>query len=175
MNVSKFLHLLLFYSFLRYLPASTTPIVGKLCRHLRYLCCRKIFKYCGHNVNIERKSFFGRGTDIEIGDNSGLGINCTVPNDIVIGRNVMMGPNCYVLSRNHCFDRTDIPMIDQGYSKSKKTVIEDDVWIGRNVVFTSGRLVQKGSIIAISSVLTKDYPEYAVVGGNPARLIKHRN
>lgn len=64
---------------------------------MRYSVCRRIFKKCGKNVNIERGTFFGSGLDIEIGENSGIGVNSTVPSNIVIGSNVMMGPNCYIL------------------------------------------------------------------------------
>jgi maltose O-acetyltransferase len=56
----------------------------------------------------------------------------------------------------------------------KKTVIEDDVWIGQNVIFTPDRYVKKGSIIAAGCVLSKDFPEYSIIGGNPPRLIGAR-
>ena len=87
----------------------------------------------------------------------------------------MMGPNCYILSGNHSFARTDISMImQQDVVTAKKTLIEDDVWIGRQVIFTPGRTVKKGSIIAAGCVLFKDFDEYSIIGGNPARLIKSR-
>lgn len=158
----------------RYLPPSTTPLIGCLCKKLRYIVCKGIFKKCGKNVNIERGAFFASGANIEIGDNSGIGINATVPGDIIIGKNVMMGPNCYILNINHNFSNTDIPMREQGSSEKKQTIIEDDVWIGRNVVFTPGRIVKKGSIVAIGCVLCKDFPEYSIIGGNPSKLIRSR-
>ena len=87
----------------------------------------------------------------------------------------MMGPNVYILFKNHSFDRTDIPMRLQGYVKlNNVTVIEDDCWIGRNVTMTPGRHVSKGSIIGACSLVSKDFPEYSVIGGNPAKLIKMR-
>lgn len=170
----KTIFLILYYGFLYYLPASTTPVVGKFCRKLRYNCCKHIFFQCGRNVNIERKAWFGSGRNIIIGDNSGLGINSVVPNDTIIGSNVMMGPNCYILQADHAFERTDIPMISQGHSIHRQTIIEDDVWIGRNVSFTNGRHVCRGTIIALGCVLTKDFPEYSIVGGVPSRLLKKR-
>lgn len=173
-SVKQVLALLIYKVFLVWLPDSTTPVVGKACRKLRYLCCKNIFLYCGKNVNIEKGASFGSGFRLKIGDNSGIGINCHVPGNIQIGSNVMMAPNCHVFSNNHAFDRIDIPMIEQGHTIQKQTVIEDDVWIGRQVIFTAGRIVKKGSIIATGSVLTKDFPEYSIVGGNPAKLIKFR-
>ncbi len=166
--------LIIYKLFLVWLPASMAPIVGKLCKKLRYLCCKHIFFKCGKNVNIERGASFGSGFRLVIGDNSGIGINCTVPGNIVIGKNVMMGPECYILSINHSFDRIDIPMIEQGSTAQLDTIIEDDVWIGRQVIFTPGRIVKKGSIIAAGCVLSKNFPEYSIIGDNPSRIIKSR-
>lgn len=157
-----------------WLPASNHFLFGRISKKLRYLCCKNIFLRCGKNVNIEKGAFFGTGFRLKIGDNSGIGVNCVVPGNIEIGANVMMGPECYILSSNHAFDRTDIPMVQQGYSTQKKTIIEDDVWIGRQVIFTPGRIVKKGTIVAAGTVLTKDFPEYSIVGGNPSRLIRAR-
>ncbi len=118
---------------------------------------------------------FGSGRNIEIGNNSGLGENCCIPSNTIIGENVMMGPNVYIFAQNHKFDRTDIPMIEQGVTEIKQTIIEDDVWIGRNVLMTPGRHIKKGSVIAGGTVLCKDFEEYAIVGGNPSKLIRYRN
>lgn len=160
--------LILYYSIARYLPSN---IIGK---KFRYILCRNIFKHCGKNVNIERGACFGSGRNIEIGNNSGIGINACIPSNTIIGNDVMMGPNCYILAHNHAFDRIDIPMLNQGFMERKQTIIENDVWIGRNVTMTPGRTVSNGTIIAACCVLTKDFPEYSIVGGNPARLIKSR-
>ena len=167
--------LFLFYGFFRYLPASTAIIGGRLFRVLRYECCKHIFKKCGKNVNIERKVFFGSGIDLSIGDNSGIGIDCDVPSDISIGNNVMMGPNCFIFNTNHNFSQLDIPMIQQGGTVRKQTIIEDDVWVGRQVIFTSGRTVKKGCIIGAGTVLCRDFEEYSIIGGNPSQLIRKRN
>lgn len=174
MTISKLIFLLLYYGFSRYLPSSTSLFFGKSSRKIRYVCVKKIFKKCGKNVNINRLAFFGSGVNIEIGDNSGLGVNCLVPSNVNIGANVMIAPNCIILNTKHNFDRVDIPMIDQGTSEAKPTVIEDDVWIGQNVILTPGRHVKKGTIIASGCVLSKDFPEYSIVGGNPSHLIRSR-
>ena len=164
-----------YYCFLRYLPASYFPVVGPIAKVLRYHCCKHIFKKCGKNVNIEKGAHFGSGFNIEIGKNSGIGIFCKIPSDTSIGENVLMGPNLYVFRRNHEFTKKDLLIRQQGYQKPKKTYIEDDVWIGSNCVFTPGRTISKGCVIAANSVVTKDFEEYSVIGGNPAKLIKKRN
>lgn len=75
------------------------------------------------------------------------------------GKNVMMGPQCYILSINHPFDRTDIPIMEQGSTVQFDTIIEDDAWIGRQVIFTPGRVVKKCSIIAERYILSENFPE----------------
>ena len=168
MKIKKYICLVLYYYFARFLPS------GKFGKYVRYHICKGIFKKCGKNVNVERLATFGNGFNIEIGDNSGIGINSCIPNDTIIGNDVMMGPNTYILVHNHAFDRTDITMREQGFAKRKRTIIEDDCWIGRDVLMTPGRTIKKGSIIAAGCVLTKDFPEYSIVGGNPAKLIRSR-
>jgi maltose O-acetyltransferase len=86
----------------------------------------------------------------------------------------MLSRRCFVLHRNHEFSRIDIPIIKQSFKETKKLIIEDDCWIGLNSILTPGRHVSKGTIVGMGSVLTKDFPEYSIVGGNPAKLIKSR-
>ena len=114
MKVIKLVCLAIYYCFARYLPVSYAPIVGKPSKWIRYQLCRRLFAKCGKNVNVERGAFFGNGSLIEIGDNSGIGVNCHIPSNTKIGNNVMMAPNCYIFNINHAFDRIDIPMCQQG-------------------------------------------------------------
>lgn len=174
MNFKATICRLLYYGIASHLPVSYSMMGGKISMKFRYILCRNIFEYCGKNVNIEKGAWFGRGTHIRIGDNSGLGINCVIPDGSIIGQDVMMGPNCYIHGRNHGFERVDIPMRLQNYTATKSIVIDDDVWIGRDVSIMPGRHISKGSIIAANCVLTKDFPEYSVVGGNPGSLIRIR-
>lgn len=142
-------------------------------KRFRYLLCKRIFQRIGSGVNIERLAYFGDGSKIEIDDNSGLGINCVITN-ARIGKNVMMGPDVMYIQYNHRFERRDIPMAFQGFGESRPLIIEDDVWIGARVIIMPGITIKKGAIVGAGSVVTHDVPEYAVVGGNPARLIKYR-
>lgn len=166
--------LILYYCIAYWMPTSYSLFCGRIFKWLRYQCCRRLFKECGKNVNVERKAFFGSGSRIIIGDNSGLGINSRIPNGSIIGKDVMMGPNCYVHTINHKYDRLDIPMNQQGATEPLPVTIGDDVWIGQNVTIMRGRSIATGSIIAANCVLTKDFPPYSIVGGNPSRLIKSR-
>ena len=65
-------------------------------------------------------------------------------------------------------------MIKQGFTEHEPTIIGNDVWIRRDVIMSSGRHISNGSIIGMRCVLTKDFPEYSVIGGSPCRLLKSR-
>lgn len=140
---------------------------------LRKICGKLILEKCGKNVNIERGAVFS--SHVSLGNNSGIGINASLTGSVVIGDNVMMGSDCTMYSRNHAFDRTDVPMCKQGYLSEQTIVIGDDVWIGGHVIILPGVHVGKGVIIGAGAVVTKDVPDYAIVGGNPAKVIKYRN
>lgn len=53
-------------------------------------------------------------------------------------------------------------------------IVKDDVWIGQSAIILSGVTINQGAIVAAGSVVTKDVPPYAIVGGNPAKVIKYR-
>jgi maltose O-acetyltransferase len=165
--------LLLYYFFARHLPGSEMPY-GFGARRIRRLLCKGIFDRTGKNINIEHGAFFSSGKEIEIGENSGLGLNCRVMGPLSIGDNVMMGPDVMIYTQNHNFEDTNIPMIKQGNSVRKKVTVGDDVWVGARVIILPGITVGRGSILAAGSVVTKDVPEYSIVGGNPAKIIKSR-
>ena len=67
-------------------------------------------------------------------------------------------------------------MNEQGFQSNEnvQTIIEDDVWIGMNVLMTPGRHIRTGSIVGAGCLLCKDFPEYSIIGGNPSKLIKTR-
>lgn len=172
-TLSQIICLVLYYSFAQYLPCSYSQ-GGGIGQKVRRFLCRRIFKFSGININVERKANFGSGLDIELGDYSDLGINCHVPSNTVIGNNVMMAPNCFIFAQNHETADLTVPMNKQGFTERKVTIIEDDVWIGQNVYMTPGRHIRKGSIVGACCLLCKDFPEYSVIGGNPSKLIKSR-
>lgn len=115
------------------------------------------------------------GEGLKIGNNSSIGtynyIGCS--GFIDIGNNVMMGPRVGLFAENHNFERTDIPMQEQGVER-KFITIADDCWIGANSVILSGVTIGKGSIIAAGSVVTKNVDPYSIMAGVPAKLIKKR-
>ncbi len=171
----KYFWLILYYGIARNLPRSYSPFGGKIALKFRRLCCKHIFRYMGENVNIEHGAWFASGKNVEIGNNSGIGVNCHILNNTKIGNDVMMGPNCYMLESLHKYDRTDITMIEQGFSTERcRVIIGDDVWIGRDVMIIGSKEIKTGSIVGARCVLTKSFPEYSVIGGNPSKLLRSR-
>lgn len=78
-----------------------------------------------------------------------------------------------ILTHTHNIERTDIPMGQQGMRVSE-VVIGNDVWIGMRVVIMPGVKVGNGVVIGAGAVVTKDVPDYAIVGGVPTMIIKFR-
>lgn len=166
--------LILYYWLATHLPGSYSPFGGRVWNRFRIFCVRHIFKKCGKISTVDRKAYFGSGAGIEIGDYSGIGNSCRLPNDIKIGSHVMMAPGVTVINTNHEFSRTDIPMCFQGDAVKAPVEIGDDVWLGTNAIILPGVTISRGTIVGAGSVVTKDFPEYSVIGGNPARLIRSR-
>lgn len=145
---------------------------GKAARKMREKTARKFLTYVGKDVNIEKGAQIT--SKMEIGDRSGVGINAKMHGTVIIGKDVMMGPECIIYTRNHAFADTTIPMREQGFSVEKPVVIGDDVWIGGRVTILPGVHIGNGAIVGAGAVVTKDVPEYAIVGGNPAKILKYR-
>lgn len=108
-----------------------------------------------------------------VGNYSELGSRCMIQSNVSIGSDVIMGPDVKIYSRNHNFNLLNVPIRIQGKTQLE-TIIGNDVWIGANVIITAGVVVGNHSVIGAGSVVTKNVPEFSVVGGIPARIIKSR-
>jgi len=119
---------------------------------------------------------------ISVGDHVDLGyrpILIAARSQIIIGDNVMFGPEVTIRGGNHRFDVSGIPMTDITDDMKRPeddlgVVIGNDVWVGTRAIILHGVTVGDGSIIAAGSVVTKDVPPYTIVGGNPARPLRAR-
>lgn len=109
---------------------------------------------------------------IEIGDNTYLGSFCSI-GLCKLGSNVLIGSRVSVISgpNVHFFDRTDIPIREQG-GELIKVVIGDDCWLGNQSIVMNN--VGKGSVIGAGAVVVKPCEQYGIYVGNPARLLKRR-
>lgn len=169
--IKRKLGAVLYYSIGKRMPPSWSGIkIGQTL--IRRICGKLMLRSCGKKVNIEKNAVFSG--KVSLGNFSGIGINAKIYGECIIGDYVMMGTDCTIITRNHRHHRTDIPMMKQGFEETEPVVIEDDVWIGDRVVICPGVHIGKGSIIAAGAVVTRNVPEYSIVGGVPAKVIKYR-
>ncbi|MDD4646454.1 MAG: acyltransferase [Bacteroidales bacterium] len=112
------------------------------------------------------------GEGLVIGNGVGIAQNCfiQVRGKVVIGNDVIFGPNVSIFSETHNFTDPDIPVKLQGETR-KGVIIEDGVWIGAGATILDGVTVGRNSVVAAGAVVTRDVPAGAVVGGVPARIL----
>ena len=150
-----------------------SSVHSRSAQNIRYWLGSRFVEKCGKHVNFEHGAKFN--PELTIGDYSGIGVNCLVSGRTYIGAHVMMGPDCIMYSYSHAHDRLDIPMDQQGFEDPTPIHIGNDVWIGARVIILPGVKIGNHCIIGAGSVVTKDVPDYAIVGGVPAKIIRMRN
>lgn len=141
-------------------------------KKIRGFLAKGMLTYAGKNINIEKGAIFD--STVELGENSGIGIDCKLYGKVVIGKNVMMGPEVFIYTSNHNFKDLTLPMCEQGHQEERPVVIGNDVWIGSRVTILPGIIIGDGAVIGASAVVTKNVAEYDIVAGNPARKIGSR-
>jgi len=172
-RIGRGVRLFIYYGLLRWLPNDNVP-GGFIFDKLRYYCCRGLFRHCGHPVNIRHFAHFGKGSRLSIGNHSDLGTNCFIIKDVSIGNNVSMGFDVFITSLNREFSRTDVLALEDGERPAAPVTIADDIIILARSTILAGVTIGSHSVIAGSSVVSKDVPEWCIVAGNPARVVKWR-
>ena len=113
--------------------------------------------------------------DVTFGHHVQFGSNCMIQCDIEFGNYVLVASNVsFVGKDDHLFDKVGTPIWNSGRGDSYKTHIGNDVWIGHGAIIMGGVKIGDGAIVAAGTVVTKDVPSCAIVGGNPAKVIKYR-
>lgn len=92
--------------------------------------------------------------------------------NIEIYDNVLIGSGVHIYVANHEFRDVGKLIIDQGHSISKKVVVKEGAWLGANAIILPGVTIGRNSVVGAGSIVTKDVPDYTVVAGNPAKIIK---
>lgn len=129
----------------------------------------------GKNSIIEDFAVINNGMgDVNIGNDVTIGISNVIIGPIDIGNDVIIAQNVVLSGLNHSYFEINIPIRLQRCVTSI-IIIEDDVWIGANVVVTAGVKIGKHSVVAAGSVVTKSVPESCIVAGSPAKIIKRYN
>lgn len=134
---------------------------------------RKIAQKYGKNLYVGGKSVFSG--KIYLGDNCNFNGMCIQGNGtVIIGDNFHSGIECMMVTQNHDYDTGDYIPYGTGFDY-KTIVIEDNVWLGNRVTITGNVRIGEGAIVAAGAVVCKDVPPFAIVGGNPAKIIKYRD
>ncbi len=119
--------------------------------------------------------FWSPHRHIVLGDHIGIGHGCIFLADAEIGNNVLIACNvAFLNSDDHKFDKIGKTIWDSGRGDKFKIIVEDDVWLGHGAIILSPSRIGSGSIVAAGSVVVKDVPNYSIVAGNPAKVIKMR-
>lgn len=142
----------------------------------------------GNSVTILGKLHCAEKGRIEIGDYSRIEFRTEIgaADKIEIGKYVIISHDVYIYDNNNhsidCEDRKKLSL--SNFSKEQnswyksdisKVRIADNVWIGMNSIILKGVSIGEGAIVAAGSVVTKDVPEYSIVAGNPAKVVKNIN
>lgn len=112
--------------------------------------------------------------NVIIGEQTRIGLSNTIIGPVTIGNNVNIAQHVVMSGLNHGYE--DITVAPRSQKCTTATIhIEDDCWIGANVVITAGVTIGKHCVIAAGSVVTKNIPEFSIAAGNPAKVIKQYN
>lgn len=141
---------------------------------------KELFPNAGKNVFFQGPIFVDYGINTTIGDNFYANFNLTILDvlPVKIGNNVFIGPNVSLLTPLHPlrYEERNIFMKEDGsyhnLEYGKPITIEDDCWIGGNVVINGGVTIHRGSVIGSGSVVTKDVPPFSLAFGNPCKVYR---
>ena len=135
----------------------------------------------GDGVNIDRYTvikctsvYSNLGMGLKIGNNTGIGAGSFIgcQGGVEIGKDVIIGPGLKVFSENHTYKNKECLIREQEEVRGAVT-IKNNVWIGSGVSILSNVVIGEGVVIAAGSVVNKSVPNGVIVGGVPAKIIKH--
>ena len=137
-------------------------------------CCFGNFQaLCNGEIKIGNNIYIGSGTYIQSKEKIIIGDNVIISNNVLIcdNNNHPTSPEKRLLL-SKCENYITDELWSWKYASSKPIVIKDNVWIGKNAVIMKGVTIGKGAIVGLGSIVTHNVPEYCVVAGNPATVVK---
>lgn len=144
---------------------------------LAYLFYKKKLKSCNGTFSADFCVWIREPQTLSIGKNVSFSRFVIIDSrggEIKIGDYCMIGPFAQLYAVDHRFNDKSVPMRHQGHVGGS-IIIEDDCWLGANVIVTKDVRIGKGSVIGANSVVTRDIPPYSIAVGAPAKVIKKRN
>lgn len=140
------------------------------------------FAKCGKSVNIGARTRFYGINNVYCSDHVSIGPDCVfmcTRAKIIIKKHTMFGPNVCCITGGHQYNVIGkymdlITNKEKSVGIDKDIVFEGDNWIGANSIILKRVTIGFGAIIGAGSVVTKDVPKFAIVGGNPSKVIKYR-
>ncbi len=145
-------------------------------------CCLDAKGTDNRGIVIGSGVFVGRNTilsckngDIVLEDRANLGFNCEIfsASTVRVGSDVLMAAYTYLVGGDHLYDRTDIPVLQQGRT-ARGIDVGAGAWLGAHVVVTDGSTVGRDAIIGAGAVVVGAIPEFAIAVGTPAKVIRDR-
>lgn len=167
------LKLIIYYLFIQYLPHSRLIGFSNVIRMWYVAKVLKIMPF-DKNSKFESGIYLSDARNLKIGKHVRINENAFLQGSITIGDYAMIAPNVSIYSKTHNYHDINIPMVQSGESETKTVSIENDVWVGINVVILPGITIGKGSIIGANAVVTKNVEPYSIMGGIPAKLLRKR-
>lgn len=122
--------------------------------------------------------FAGGSGNVFIGESSYLnsGVVIYSGNGVSIGNGTLLAANVTLAATNHKYHSRQKTIIEQRFIPSKGgIVIEEDCWIGANSVLLDGTILRKGCVVAAGTVIRGEWAEFAVIAGNPPKVLKYRD
>lgn len=159
-----------------HLQAWLAPIPSRTGSLIRYRFYKRWLKSVGEGTEFLANAYIRNPQNMTIGNRSvvGLGVRIQAGGGLTIGDCVLIGPGAMIWTSNHRFDDPDVPIRDQGHEQ-KEVVIGDDCWIGANAFIMPGVVLGKGCIVSAGAIVgAKNYKDYVILIGNPARVIGYR-
>ena len=145
-------------------------------------CCLDAKGSDNRGIEIGDRVFVGRNTilsckngDIVLDDDANIGFNVEVfsASRVRVGKKVLVAAYTYLVGGDHLYDRTDIPVLDQGRT-ARGIEVDDHAWLGAHVVVTDGSRVGRDAIVGAGAVVVGEVPDFAVATGIPARVVRNR-
>jgi chloramphenicol O-acetyltransferase type B len=124
-------------------------------------------KVAGQCMGFHKEVILGRNVNL-----NGMQILGTAR--VEIGDYFHSGMNILLITSNHNYDTADAIPYDK-VRINKPIIIGNYVWLGHGVMILPGVTIGEGAIVAAGAVVTKDVPACAIVGGNPAKVLKYRD